>query len=397
MTTGSNLDKPLGQHRKGGASKRGGGSNSGPWLVAFAFVVLFAGAGYFALQQNTPPDPEPGAAADEPVQTATTPQPQAADDRAKRLSGRSGANIQRMLTDDGQTVMKITPLDRSGDGAVIISGASAVGQLPQVAHLPIPELPEDTEFGRLPIVVGDERRPMDAYARPWSGARGAHIAIFVGGLGISQTGTQNAIKTLPPEITLAFAATGNSLQRWLQEARRGGHEVLLPVPFEPFDYSNNDSGLHTLLVADGSQQNLDDLHWAMGRITNYTGIMNFTGARFLSDPAATEALMRELAKRGVLFLDNGSSARTVSGAIARAIGVPYAEGNMVVDDKVDRTEIMRRLDDVERVAKRDGTTIATASDFDTSIDAIAAWANEAKARVIEIVAVSALAQNPEKF
>jgi len=125
--------------------------------------------------------------------------------------------------------------------------------------------------------------------------------------------------------------------------------------------------------------------------------MNFMGARFLSDPAATETLMRDLAKRGVLFLDDGTSAQTVTGAIARAVGVPYAEGNMVVDNKIDRTEIMRRLDDVERVAKRDGTAIATASAFDVSVDAIAAWANEAKARGIEIVAVSALTDDPEKF
>ncbi len=399
MTTGSDLDKPLGQHRKGGGQRRGRSRGRGAWVIGTAFVVLFAGAGYFAFQQTTPhggqqaepATPEPS------VHTATVPQPQVAEDPAKPLAGSSGANVQRTLTDEGHTVTKITPLDRRGDGAVIISGAGQVGQQPQVAHLPIPELLENTDFGRLPVVGADGRRPMDAYARPWSGARGTRIAIVVGGLGLSQTGTQNAIRTLPPEITLAFAATGNSLQRWLQEARRGGHEVLLQVPFEPFDYPNNDPGPRTLLVADGSQQNLDDLHWAMGRITNYTGVMNFMGARYLSDPAATETLMRDLAKRGVLFLDDGTSAQTVTGAIARAIGVPYAEGNMVVDSKIDRSEIMRRLDDVERVAKRDGTAIATASAFDVSVDAIAAWANEAKARGIEIVAVSALTDDPEKF
>ncbi len=63
---------------------------------------------------------------------------------------------------------------------------------------------------------------MDQYARPWSGARGTRIAIVVGGLGLSQTGTQRAIEALPEEITLGFAASGNSLQRWMQEARRGG-------------------------------------------------------------------------------------------------------------------------------------------------------------------------------
>ncbi len=313
----------------------------------------------------------------------------------KRLSGDSGANVQRTLTNEGQVVTTISPADRGNDGPIIISGAETVGQDPRVAHLPVPELLEKTEFGRLPVKGADGYRPFDAYARPWSGARGTRLAIVVGGLGLSQTGTQYAIATLPEEITLAFAATGNSLQRWLQESRRAGHEVLLQVPFEPFNYPQTDPGPHTLLVEDGPQQNLADLHWAMGRITNYTGIMNFMGARFLSDQKATETVMRELAKRGVLFLDDGTSARTVTEPIAGAVGVPHAQADIIVDAKVGRTDIMKKLDDAERIARRNGSAIAVASAFEESVDAIAAWANEAKARGVEIVSVSALADDPE--
>jgi polysaccharide deacetylase 2 family uncharacterized protein YibQ len=86
--------------------------------------------------------------------------------------------------------------------------------------------------------------PFDIYARPWSGStRDTRVVIIVGGLGLSQTGTQHTqLQTLPEDITLAFAANGNSLQRWMQEARRQGHEILLQVPFEPFDYPANDPG-----------------------------------------------------------------------------------------------------------------------------------------------------------
>ena len=80
-----------------------------------------------------------------------------------------------------------------------------------MAATPNDDLIEDTPEGHLPIVGPDGLRPMEQYARPWSGARGTRIAIVVGGLGLSQTGTQKAIRTLPGEITLAFAATGNSL------------------------------------------------------------------------------------------------------------------------------------------------------------------------------------------
>jgi len=404
MNTGSDLDRPLGQNRKSGRSEQRTGLSAGQWSIAAVFVVIFAGAGVFALQQTALRKPERAAATSTDQvaeQTDTAQSEQLAEsagsqDTASRQSGSSGANIQRTLTSSGDVVTTISPRDRSGDGPLILSGSSPVGQDARVAHLPIPELLEKTDHGRLPIIGADGRRAMDAYARPWSGARGTRMAIVVGGLGLSQTGTQYAIETLPEEITLAFAASGNSLQRWLQEARRAGHEVLLQVPFEPFDYPRNDPGPHTLVVDDGRQQNLADLHWAMARITNYTGIMNFMGGRFLSDAAATENLMRDLAKRGVLFLDDGTSSQTVTGAVASAIGVPYAEGDMVIDNELNRVEIMKRLDEMERVARRNGKAIAIASAFDVSVDAVAAWANEARARGIEIVSVSALVDDPQK-
>ena len=133
----------------------------------------------------------------------------------------------------------------------------------------------------------------------------------------------------------------------------------------------------------------------MARITNYTGIMNFMGGRFLSDPAATEPIMRDLAKRGVLFLDDGTSAQTVTGAIASAVGVPHVTADVVVDVSVKRGDILKKLDEAERIARLEGTAIATASAFEASVDAIASWANEARARGIEIVGVSALADREE--
>jgi polysaccharide deacetylase 2 family uncharacterized protein YibQ len=343
-----------------------------------------------ALQRNplkkpaeSQPAEEHAAADSQGISDQTTDQADSGTGNAK-VSGDSGADIQRTLTDDGQVVTKITPRDRDIDGPVIVAGAGQVGQEPHMAHIPVPELLEKSPFGQLPIRADDGRRAVDVYARPWSGARGTRIAIVVGGLGLSQTGTQHAIR-------------GNSLQRWLQEARREGHEVVLQVPFEPFNYPQNDPGPHTLVVDDGPRQNLDDLHWAMGRITNYTGIMNFMGGRFLADADATEPVMRDLARRGVLFLDDGTSAQSVAGPLASAVGVPYAAADMVVDLSTNHGEILKKLDEVERIARHNGTAIAVASAFETSVNAIAAWVNEAKARGIEIVAVSALADDPERF
>jgi polysaccharide deacetylase 2 family uncharacterized protein YibQ len=312
-----------------------------------------------------------------------------------RSNPNSGAHVERTVTDDGSIVTKYTPRQRDGAGPVLID-AQGIGQDPRMAAQPNEALLEDTPNGKLPTTGADGMRPMDHYARPWSGARGTRIAIVVGGLGLSQTGTQRAVQQLPPSITLGFASTGNSLQRWMQEARRTGHEILLQVPLEPFDYPANDPGPATLLTASSAKDNLTRLHEAMGRITNYTGIMNYQGGRYLADVKALEPVLRDIGKRGLLFLDDGSSAQSKSGTIADAVNLPHSFADMTLDGQVQTSEILKKLDELERIADRRGTAIGVASAFDESVAAIKQWSEEASQRGIEIVGVSALARESLK-
>lgn len=325
----------------------------------------------------------------------TEQQTAAATDGVRRASGLSGARVEETLTDDGNVVRKYAPGVRDGTGPLIIE-ANRIGQDARSASFPNDDLLEETPDGKIPIVGLDGTRPMDQYARPWSGARGTRIAIVVGGLGLSQTGTQRAIRQLPGEVTLAFAASGNSLPRWMQEARRDGHEILLQVPFEPFDYPENDPGPYTLRTDLDETQNLAELHRAMAQITNYTGIVNFMGGRFLSNADALEPVIRDVAGRGLVFFDDGSSAQSLSGTIAGAVKAPHAFADLQLDTDLSREAVLRKLDDLERIARRNGTAIGVASAFDESVDAIREWCEEAGGRGIEIVGLASLAAIPAK-
>ncbi|EJN05593.1 hypothetical protein PMI41_00799 [Phyllobacterium sp. YR531] len=284
----------------------------------------------------------------------------------------------------------------NGPKVIIVGDPTRRAQDPRTAHLPEPDLLEQSPQGPLPVISPDGRRPLDAYARPWSGARGARVAIVIGGLGLSQTGSQNAIRILPPEVTLAFSPEGNSLGRWMQAGRQEGHEILLQIPLEPFDYPRVNPGRNTLTVGANAAATIETLHKTMGRITNYTGVMNYMGARFTSESAAMTPVMQEITRRGLLYLDDGTSARSLADPIAAQQGTPYAAGDLLIDATQERGSILKKLDELERIARAKGTAIATGSAFDVTVEAVAAWANEAKTRGIEIVPVSALVRDPEK-
>ncbi|UHS57729.1 divergent polysaccharide deacetylase family protein [Agrobacterium vaccinii] len=389
----SDLRKPL----MGRQRKKSAGSFWRFSALSALVVVAIGGIGalsvYSALSpgnlQKASTAPDVALDGGEPDTSAQGQPHKGSSDPLAPQSGRSGANVQRQTMPDGNVVSTFSPRQREGDGPVLMTGQT-YGQDPRLAAQPNEDLLEDTAFGRLPKVSADGLRPMEQYARPWSGARGTRIAIIVGGLGLSQTGTQKAIRDLPPEVTLGFAASGNSLQRWMQEGRREGHEILLQVPFEPFGYPGTNPGPDTLLVAGPAKLNLERLHRAMGKITNYTGIMNYLGGRFMADEKALEPVIKDIGQRGLLFIDDGSSAQSKSGPVTKALSTAAGFADLQLDDQVNENAILRKLDDLERIARRNGTAIGVASAFDESIGAISKWSVEAAARGIEIVGVSAL-------
>jgi len=394
---GTDIHAPLGQDRKARPGPAGPSRFSAGTVV---FSLVAAGLLGFSAWTALAPSGLATAPLELPAsETASSdkadPRTAEAKDGVRRANGLSGANVRETLTDDGNVVRTYRPGARDGDGPLVIE-ASRVGQDPRTAAFPNDDLLEETPEGKIPVIGLDGTRPMDQYARPWSGARGTRVAIVVGGLGLSQTGTQRAIRDLPGEVTLAFAASGNSLPRWMQEARRSGHEILLQMPLEPFDYPQTDPGPYTLRTDAGTAKNLSELHRAMAQITNYTGIVNFMGGRFLSDADALEPVMRDVASRGLLFLDDGSSAQSLSGTVAGAIEAPHAFADLQLDGELSRPAVLKKLDELERIARRNGTAIGIASAFDESVDAIREWCEEASGRGIEIVGVASLAAVPAR-
>ena len=286
------------------------------------------------------------------------------------------------------------------DNAGPASGAVAISAPAQPAAtvaLPVeadPELLEPSAWGPLPRIGANGRRPLDVYARPVPSFVGASpkVALVVTDLGLSQSGTQEALRVLPPPVTLAFAPYGGSLDRWTSKARQGGHELLLQVPLEPFDYPDNDPGENTLLTGAGAEKNATNLHTVMARFTTYVGLINYMGGKFTADADALDPLMVEVAKRGLMFVDDGSSARSVAGRVAGKRETPFARADLVIDAVPTPEEITGRLAQLEQIARTRGTALGVTSARPAAIKAIVDWSKSLESRGITLVPVSAARQ-----
>lgn len=390
----NHLDRPLGLDRQP-QSRRS--ATKGKIAGALAVLVLTGSAAWLALDsipyQSVPESGKPEGETVIATAEKTGPQSKPEDQGATAQDAPVAKDPPAQPLPAGSAkIIRVDPDQAATPGVKVIDPAKVI-QDARVAHIPEQDLIED---GQLPKRAEDGRRPFDVYQRPWSGARGARVAIVIGGMGVSQTSTQAAIDKLPPEITLAFAPQGNSLSRWAQAARRKGHEILLQVPMEPFDYPRVDPGRGTLIVDATPEANLKVLHESMGRLTNYVGVMNYLGARFTSEQAALDPVMQDIGNRGLMYLDDGTSARSAADALSVASRAPFAGADLIIDAVQDKSEILKSLDQLEATARAKGTAIAVGTGFDMTVEAVTEWTKQAKKRGIEIVGVASLARDPEQ-
>jgi polysaccharide deacetylase 2 family uncharacterized protein YibQ len=258
-----------------------------------------------------------------------------------------------------------------------------------------PRFAEASRDGPIPKIATDGTRPADAFAQPVRAMadrpNAPQIAIVVAGLGISASNTSSALAKLPGPVTLAIAPYGAGLDRLAARAREGGHELLLQVPMEPFDYPDNDPGPQTLLTSLNASQNVERLHWLMSRLQGYVGLANYMGGRFTATEAALAPVLREAARRGLIYVEDGTSPRSLAGQVAVANNLPYAKADLMIDAVPTAAEIDRSLARLEKTARERGVAVGMANALPASIERIAAWAKTAESRGILLVPISAVA------
>ena len=118
----------------------------------------------------------------------------------------------------------------------------------------------------------------------------------------------------------------------------------------------------------------------MSRFQGYVGIVSSMGARFTASEQALAPMLRETAKRGLIFVDDGANPRSVAARIAGGTNLPFAKADMVIDAVPTPAEIDHALGRLEMSAREHGFAIGMASALPVSIERIAKWAKARKPR-----------------
>ena len=333
---------------------------------------------------GTPPPTDPNAS-DQAISEA----------EAKRLDKQSKARGDPTIVGAAQTAAAGQMPSGAGttskpDGAVNDKGAQASGgpRGGPLSQAPASGVHQQTAGGLLPMIGPSNRTVFDAYKRPFTATGRPKIALVVGGLGLNARITQRAIDELPGEVTLSFVPYANDLQGWINRARAKGHEVLIEIPMEPFDYPDNDPGPQTLLSNASLDENQRKLTFLLSRAAGYFGVTNYLGAKFATATDPSTKFMRELKSRGVAFVSDGSSAQL--DATAATAGIRRAQADRLIDQRPSSEDISAQLGALEAIAAQKGSALGFGVAYSVTIDQIVRWAKEAPRRGLILAPASAV-------
>ncbi len=190
------------------------------------------------------------------------------------------------------------------------------------------------------------------------GKKRVRVAIVIDDIG-NDLKIARELMNLPVPVTLSIFPFAPHAREIAREALERHHTILMHLPMEPDGYPGRgkDPGPGALFVKMSSGEIRRQLITDLDRIPEVCGINNHMGSRFTCDLKGMRVVLKVLKKRGKIFLDSRTTAKSVGYALAKELGVPTAQRDVFMDNVRDVHKIRRQLGHLIALAKRRGYAI----------------------------------------
>ncbi len=213
------------------------------------------------------------------------------------------------------------------------------------------------------------------------------IAVVIDDIGPNLRNARRSV-TLPAPLTLAFLPYANHLEDLTTKAGQAGHELMVHMPMEPKESSQN-PGENALLTELGPEELKRRIQWNLERFSGYVGVNNHMGSKFTGSGPGMRLVMSELSKRGLLFLDSRTNAQSQAEQAAALFRVPFAQRDIFIDNDHKNPDAIRaQLAKLEEQARSRGYAIGIGHPHDKTLEVLAEWLPEVRKRGFALVPIS---------
>ena len=172
--------------------------------------------------------------------------------------------------------------------------------------------------------------------------------------------------SLPKEITFSILPQTPLASEIALRAEQEGRAVMLHMPMQA--QSGKDMGplgLTTDMFAGAITYNLRK---AMKSVPNAVGVNNHMGSAFTGQQKGMEALLKEVKRQGLFFVDSRTTVLTKGEEIAQRLGVPSASRQVFLDHKLEPAFLLKQFNHMKRIAKKNGHVVVIGHPHPETVD-----------------------------
>ena len=140
--------------------------------------------------------------------------------------------------------------------------------------------------------------------------------------------------------------------------RDSGHDLLVHLPMEPFDYPRQNPGPNPLMLHQGQSVIRERMTAYLEELPGAVGASNHMGSAYTFDPVRMGIVQGMVHKKKLFFLNSRTSTSPVPSSIARANGYAYLQRDVFLDHKVSESAIRSELRRAIALARKKGSAVA---------------------------------------
>ena len=157
---------------------------------------------------------------------------------------------------------------------------------------------------------------------------GGVVAVVLDDLGYDE-GALEVLSRWDAPLAAAVIPSAPYAAKAVALARRKGWDLVVHLPMEP---ESGPSEAEAIGARDGDASIRAKVLQALERTPGALGVNNHQGSKAMADARVVRAVLGVVRERGLFFLDSRTTTASVAGPEASALGVPFLQRDVFLDD-----------------------------------------------------------------
>lgn len=225
-------------------------------------------------------------------------------------------------------------------------------------------------------------------SKPYAGPE-ARLAIVIDDLGAKLDVAKRFLE-LPFPVTPAVMPFQPQSRETAELSASMNRPFIIHMPMEPSRHGGAKFTPDMITSGADPERVKKLIDEALSTVPGASGLNNHMGSKATEAAPVMEAVMAELKKRDMYFLDSMTSAKSVGASQAKKAGLPWAARDVFLDNELNVNLIDAQIAKAVERAHKNGQAIAIGHGHPETLEALKRWSARFKEKGIKVVPVKEL-------